>query len=340
MVIAVAVALVICELALRYLPIPVPTAVPDETLGYVHAPGVRRPMDDPESKRRLALEINRYGFRDGPWEPAARPTVMVVGDSFVEGLQVSKEERLTERLAQELSRHGTRWQVLNMGIGGTGPEAYIERVRTFVPIFSPEYVVVAIYNGNDLHNPNYDLQPGSSRQNYLVRNGAVIAYRDLASRWERAGWQMKMRLGQSYLMRLANDAWVKRSAATRDDAGEDMLLRTCSLSPADLANSFLIVDTLLERMHVLSGHRLIILSIPERGQLRPDLPDGCRPTVVESHLASFSRKHGIVFVPLYDRFSGLSQTPYYVGHLNPLGHRIAAEALRDAMNQLRTVNTN
>jgi len=333
--IAVVVALAIAEVALRLLPLPVPTTVPDETLGYVHAPGLRRTMVDPESKRRIRFEANEYGFRDGAWNPERRPTVMVVGDSFVDATQVEKEERLTEVLARDLSRGGPSWQVLNMGVGGTGPELYVERVREFVPVFSPEYVVVAISNPNDVHNPNYDLTPASARKSYLVRDGSVIAYSDVASGWEQFGWRAKVFFGQSYVMRFAKDVWVKISTPRQDYLNE-VVPRYCRLSSKDLANSLLIVDTLLAQMDELSGHRLIVLDIPERNQFQEDLPAGCDRTLLESHLAAFARDRGILFVPLFDRFTGLTETPYYVGHLNPFGHRIAAEALREEIDRHRT----
>lgn len=332
---SVAVALAIGEIALRLLPVGSPTPVPDEELGHLHEPGLRRTLVDPESNRSVLLETNLWGFRDGAWTPGAGPAVMVVGDSLVDAMQVEKHERFTEILAHELARDGMPWHVLNMGVSGTGPETYIERVRKFVPLFSPEYVVVAVYNGNDLHNPNYDLTPGSARKAYVVRDGSVIAYRDVASSWEKLGWRAKTLLGQASLMRLVNDGWVKAHSAPQRLAVEEIAPRYCALSPQDLANSFLIFDTLLAEINELSGNRLVILDIPEISQFRRDLPEGCNPTLVESHLSDLSKERGIAVVPLFDRFSTLTETPYYSGHLAPLGHRIAAEALRDEISRIR-----
>jgi hypothetical protein len=291
-------------------------------------------VTDPESGRRVRFETNEHGFRDGAWDTNRHPTVMIVGDSVVDAMQVEKEERFTERLAAELSRDGTSWQVLNMGIGGTGPELYVERVRAFVPVFSPEYVVVAISNPSDVHNANYDLTPASGRKNYLVRDGAVMAYRDVASGWEKLGWRGKILLGQSYVLRFAKDVWVK-SSANLDYLGWD-IPRYCSVTTADLANSLRIIDMLLAQMDELSRHRLVILDFPDKNQFRDDLPAGCDRTLLESHLAAFARDRGILFVSLYDRFKGLANTPFYVGHLNPFGHQLTAEALREAIVQHRT----
>lgn len=333
--VAVIVAIAIAEIALRLLPLPINTTVPDETLGYVHVPGLRRMVSDSESGRRVLFEANRYGFRDDSWDPAAHPSVMVVGDSYVDAMQLEKQERFTELLAEELSRDGTSWQVLNMGVGGTGPEVYVERVREFFPVFSPEYVVVAISNPSDVHNPNYDLTPGSARKNFLVRDGSVIAYRDIASRWEKLGWQGKIFFGQSYVMRLGKEVWIK-STTPRNVLYDDVVPPYCRVSAGDRANSLRIIDTLLAQMDALSRHRLVILAIPDRNQFRDDLPAGCDRTLLESHLASFARDRGIPFVPLYDRFTGLTETPYYVGHLNPFGHRIAATALAEEITRHRT----
>jgi hypothetical protein len=336
-VIAVLAALALVEGALRALPLPVPTTVPDETLGYVHARNLRRTIVDPESKRSIRFETNDYGFRDGDWDPAAHPSLMVVGDSFVEAMQVEKDERFTEVLAGQLSRGGTPWRVLNMGVGGTGPEIYLEWIRTFVPLFSPEYVVVAISNPSDVHNPNYDLTPASARMNYLVRDGNVVAYRDVASRWERLGWRGKVLLGQSWVLRLVKDAWVK--STTDLSYLEEVIPHYCTFAAKDVANSLLIMDTLLTQIHELTGDRLVILDLPDRNQFRDGLPEDCDRTLLETHLASFARSRGIPLVSLYDRLAGWTETPYYNGHFNPAGHRIVAAALREAIDRHRAAQT-
>ena len=332
---SVGITLCMSEVLLRLLPNPsIPLGIPHSELGVIYRPGFTKKQIDPESKKDVSIQINSYGFRDDEWDVATRPTIMVVGDSFTSAEGIDEPHRFSEILGATLHKDGWQGSVLNFGIAGSGPEAYIERIRKYGPVFSPERTIVVIFNGNDLENSNYDLTPATGRKNYMVRDGNVLAYRDSASTFEHALWNIKIVLGRSYLLQLMKDVWVK--VGTRSDsagAPTQPLPQYCSVPQGDLENSFVIMEKLLSDMDELSGHTLIVVSVPDKTQLRDDIPPGCDPQLVETRLHAMTSKLGIPFAALHTRFKEQKEELYFSGHLNERGHEVAADVLYETLNQ-------
>ncbi len=74
------------------------------------------------------------------------PRVVLIGDSFVEALEVSRSEATGPRLEAELA-DGT--QVVPLGRGATGPGHYLETLDYALERHGPDRVVVAFFLGND-----------------------------------------------------------------------------------------------------------------------------------------------------------------------------------------------
>ena len=122
------------------------------------------------------VHINSDGRRDVE-RPAARlpgtARLLLLGDSFVEALQVDREEMLGRRLEAELG--GERVEVFSMGVSGYGtPSQYLyyrERGRRF----EPDLVLLAFYPGNDVLNNSPALEsvlpPVYDRGGRLLRVG-------------------------------------------------------------------------------------------------------------------------------------------------------------------------
>lgn len=332
--VSLAIALVAVEVGLRlFPPSSMPLAVPDAKLGVIYRPHVTQSSYNFESNTKITISTNSNGFRDSEWDSSWANTVMVLGDSFVAGMEVPKEQRFTELLESSLSSAtSTPWHVLNFGVSGTGPEAYIEKLRAYGSVFMSEYVVVSIFNGNDLENLNYDLNPAAGRINYIVKDDAVVAYRDIAPLREKIEWGVKLFLGQSYLVQLAHDAWVKflnrGSADQTEEATAQELPGYCNIPAPELSNSLKILTALLKEMNVLSQGHLVIVDIPDKAQLSDTLPAGCDPMLIENYLTAFSKNENIPLVNVYDSFAGHDENEfYYSGHLNEKGHEEVSKLL-------------
>jgi len=105
----------------------------------------------------VAIETNRAGFRDADSRGAPSPAspgitlsrIAVLGDSFVFGSGVARENILTSRLSQSLSRANHPADAWNFGVPGTGPFNDLYIWRDYARKIEPKIVVVALYAGND-----------------------------------------------------------------------------------------------------------------------------------------------------------------------------------------------
>ncbi|MEQ1897985.1 MAG: hypothetical protein ABL971_11430 [Vicinamibacterales bacterium] len=154
-IVSVLVALTIVELALRvngaYRPPNNPIKPgqpevyqPDAAIGYRLWPSRTTTHRYPQwSEELIALVSNSDGFRSSREfdERDGRRRVLVVGDSFVFGMGVRQDERVTE-LLEALE---PRWRVDNMGMTGWGLDLMIRALEQYGKKADPDIVVLAVY---------------------------------------------------------------------------------------------------------------------------------------------------------------------------------------------------
>jgi len=116
----------------------------DPILGWRHRPGasvwLRR------SCFTTFVSLNFMGTRDEVEEFNAE-SIVLLGDSFMEGLQVN-----TDKLFDKLLEIKIEVPVLNFGVSGYGPDQYLEVYKRVKDIIPHRAVVVAMYVGNDIRN--------------------------------------------------------------------------------------------------------------------------------------------------------------------------------------------
>lgn len=113
---------------------------------------------------RVPVRVNRQGWHDAerlPDKPPRTFRVLLLGDSFVEALQVPVEDNLAWRLEERLNRRGAarRFEVLNMGVSGYGTAGELLAYRRHGRRYHPDLVVLAFYPGNDVRNNSPTLEP-------------------------------------------------------------------------------------------------------------------------------------------------------------------------------------
>jgi len=123
---------------------------PFDTLGWVHRPDVNTTINTGEGTVRLITD--RDGYRVGPaGRIDGKKRVLLLGDSFMEALQVEYEQSfaglLETRLAQRL---GEPVAVRNTGVGGWDPPQYLVAERRALARERFDLVLVAVYLGNDV----------------------------------------------------------------------------------------------------------------------------------------------------------------------------------------------
>ena len=105
----------------------------DEELGWFP---VENSKQSYEGSRSIKVEHNSRGFRDSDHIVDTKPRIIFVGDSFVWGSDVEKQERFTEKLRGKL----TNWSVYNLGVSGYGTDQEYLLLKRHYDFYSPNIV--------------------------------------------------------------------------------------------------------------------------------------------------------------------------------------------------------
>lgn len=128
---------------LPWLPVP-PITFYDSKIGFRHRPGMSGTwtLENPGK-----FTINSYGFRDVEWklQKEKKYRVAVLGDSFVDALQVDLVQSFPKLIERSLSNV----EVMNFGISGQGQVEQLLTYRHYVRPFKPDLVIVCFFPGND-----------------------------------------------------------------------------------------------------------------------------------------------------------------------------------------------
>jgi hypothetical protein len=121
-----------------------------DTLGWTHRPGVNTTINTGEGTVRLVTD--RDGYRVGvTGRIEGEKRILLLGDSFMEALQVEYEQSLPGLLEARLAaRLGQPVAVRNTGVGGWDPPQYLVAERRALARERFDLVLVAVYLGNDV----------------------------------------------------------------------------------------------------------------------------------------------------------------------------------------------
>ncbi len=128
---------------------------PDETMGWVHSPGASVTVTDVAGHDPYTVTINSQGLPDREYaidHPAQGFRVLVLGDSFVEGVQVAPQERAFTMLE---NRYQARWgdipyEIIEMGTARYSPGQYYRAYQEQGRAYHPDVVIAMIFLGNDV----------------------------------------------------------------------------------------------------------------------------------------------------------------------------------------------
>ena len=176
---ASAFALVFIELALRILGISFQDFYKaDPVRGVAHRPGARGWF---RREGRQYVVINREGFRDRE-HPATKPPgryrIAVLGDSFVEALQVRLEDGFGSVLERELARcpgfRGREVEVFNFGVSNYGTAQELLTLRDRVWAVEPDLVLLAFFSGNDVRDNSRVLKQDGELPYFSIQDGTLV----------------------------------------------------------------------------------------------------------------------------------------------------------------------
>ena len=363
----------IIEITLRWAGISYPPRLePDSVFGMMHRPGLRYWQRD---EGLGYVEINSEGFRDREW-PITKPhdefRIAVLGDSYVEAVQVAIEQRFTELISQQLSKEQVFADrtvcVMNFGMAGFGTGQELLLLRDRVEKYRPDVVVLGLLTENDFVDNCRSLLHDNQRPFFVLRDGELTLddsfarQRSLKNELNRAVATESRLVQAAYEVRRrirALRGWTPPPATEQPIAPQELSLDDqIYLSPATPAwrEAWELTERLLlaidDEVKKLDAKLLVVtLSNPE--QVHPDSQVRSRfmnrlgvvdLTYPDERIARFCDDHGIPVLMLAPPMLKYAEaTGAYLhgfgttigrGHWNPLGHQVVADLIAGEIVQL------
>jgi lysophospholipase L1-like esterase len=155
---------------------------PDRVLGWKQVPNLEWTWAGHHwyaADFAVRVKTNSMGFRDHERrfdKPANVIRVAVIGDSFIEAVQVPLERTATQVLERKLNESsaasGLKYEVLNFGISNYGIGQYLLTWREYVRKFSPNYAaifVAALHMRRTVQKYSDGAFPGTERRRLWIR---------------------------------------------------------------------------------------------------------------------------------------------------------------------------
>lgn len=127
------------------------------------------------------VRINSDGWRDRERMPAKPPNVVriaVLGDSFMEAVQVDLDATFASQLERALNScqaYGTRVaEVLNFGVSSYGTAQQLLTLKERVARYTPDVVLLAFLPSNDVRNNSKKLEGWKARPFFELREGKLV----------------------------------------------------------------------------------------------------------------------------------------------------------------------
>lgn len=315
---------------------------------------VRRAQDDADLELGAveAATMDSRGFCNPP-EAAGRATVDVVaiGDSFTYCLAVKPEDAAAAIFARESGMTS-----YNLGIPSIGPREYIELLRKFGLPLKPKFVVMNIYEGNDLRDGDRFMQfkkSGKGRGEDKQRMQRLIAHSYAASLVYAAyDWlddsaflkgKPKIDFGYSAMSQGSRVA-MNVNQADKDEARyarfliEGKVSLDLFLKPLDdlkqlaAENGFTPIVTYIPSFYTAYA-KTVTFDDPKVGEAATEFSRRQRAFIAEA-----ARARGLPFRDVTPAMQAAAETgplthfPANV-HLTPFGHRVVAGEWRKAIDQ-------
>lgn len=152
---------------------------PADTVGWVHRPDIDITVNTGE--RPVSVFTDGEGFRVGPDGPVEEGReVLLLGDSYMEALQVEYEQSTSGLLESKLPEMvGGPVAVRNAAVGGWDVDQHLLRARTLMAQRDYEVVVTALYVGNDIISSKREyLSPREPDHRYRLRFPRAFTFRE------------------------------------------------------------------------------------------------------------------------------------------------------------------
>lgn len=265
---------------------------PDARLGLrlrEHAEGVFN------TEGHALVRINGAGFRDREHtveKPAGTFRIAVLGDSYIEALQVDLDKTFPALLEQHLNAcdafDGKKVEVLNFGVSSYGTAQELLTFRHFAAKFAPDLVIASVFTGNDIRNNSRELEPDKLRPFFVLDGGALVEDGTFAesAEFKRRTNRLRTVLDGLRVLRVVQAGYfvkdlaqspaprqpAPRAGAGMFESGLDNIVFAAPAAPA-WRDAWALTERLLARLNEevrASGARLEVLTLSSGVQVHPD----------------------------------------------------------------------
>ena len=337
---------------------------PDARLGTVLIPDSSGWWTQEEHEFTVPVHVNAEGRRDLE-RPVQKPPgtyrILVLGDSFVEAMQVPLEQTFPRQLEALLNRSGgPSVEVMSMGVSGYGTASEYLWYRDTGYAYHSDLVLLCFYPGNDVKNNSPTLEP-TLRPQY-DSDGTLQRVVAVGSGEGNPG-----AMGASAAYRYFRKLLITEQPALADRLASLGLLSRSALRPVPLADGIPVdywvyaaqppapwreawshTEQLLGALRDAvraDGARFGVVVVTSREQVYPGDWQQLMQTYPpmqhvtwnlngpEERLLAWCDRAGVLCLPLSPAFAarrdGQRLHFLYDGHWTPAGHALAAQTVAD-----------
>jgi hypothetical protein len=287
------------------------------------------------------VKTNSDGFVDEDFSAKnSQKRVFVFGSSFIEGLQVPREKSATYLLERRLKDTS----VFNFAVASYGPVHHLLLLKKYGLKYRPDIVVFTYLIGNDVKNVNPDIEESKNRPFPVLKNGKVEI---LPPQYDSSPISTAVRLVKksrliSELFKKHEDnkaplrwrAYEKNNPAFQRgfEMGEAVILEAKKVAESFGSKFLLVVIPLFIELDNKSWERMKVkytelkdtkmdFEYPSKRLEKFCLIEGIDCLLLKRAFAEYLKKNGKL--PMFSEDT----------HWNEAGHKLAAEAIADKLNE-------
>lgn len=324
--------------------------------GWLHRPGYEGPWFDDHGEYSVTVKMNSRGLRDVEHDYAKGPGVfriLLLGDSYMEGMQVQAGEIFPRMLEKALRETGRRVEVVNGSAADWGTDNELVWFREEGFKYSPDLVLLAFTTANDVRNNSVDLNLRVPQTNLykptftLAADGSLQFHPmpELPPSPPPVPWWQNLRVGIFFANRLGISLappppppadTVAEPLPPLGDLPTDMLVYT-SPPVQQVQDGWRVTEALILELRKAAqqhGARFALFAVNGPWAHYGDFwkfmtpPEPWNRRTPNEILAAFLTENGIPSVDLFDEFEAKkADAPLYFRfdpHWTAAGHRLAA----------------
>lgn len=290
----------------------------------------------------ISASFNSLGFRDEEFDRSVKNRIAIVGDSYVFGEGVEKNQTFEDLLENKLKQKNE--VVYNLGVSGTDLNDYFNRIREFIPILKPNITILSFYIQNDITCKT----EGMFKKIFFPNTIKILKEYFLSKSYEALKYSiinnssLKEKYKDNLKKGLINFALITQSITHPDITENHRLLQqwfeNCSINKDLILN----IKNYAEKYN----SRFTLLIIPPNYQVSSEnwksiedlgyvINDSLlKDRRLQDSILQFCSQQRLECIDLLPYLKNSEKSPYFnlESHFNIIGHEITSEVLFNSIN--------